>query len=267
MVKICVIRVGGTNCDEETKRALDELGAVCEVIHFKKIVKGKKKLSSYDALIIPGGFSFGDHVRAGAILGKEMKYVLSKELKRFVEEGRPILGICNGFQVLVEADLLPGFGGGIPQAALAINDSARFECRWVYLRVESGGKCIFTRGLKKGEVVSMPVAHAEGKFVFPKGKEEEYLKKLVGGDQLVFRYCNDRGEPARRKYPENPNGSFYDIAGICDPTGMIFGMMPHPERAAFGIQLHNWTEMEDIPEYGDGMSIFRSLMEYLGCGG
>lgn len=262
--KICILRVGGTNCDAETKAALDDLGARSEILHLNKLAA--KNLMNYDALVIPGGFSYGDYVRAGAILGKRVSNTFSGELGKFVEEGRPILGICNGFQVLVESGLLPGFQGlsDHPQAALALNTSARYECRWVYLRHENRGNCIFTRKIREGERIFMPVAHAEGRFVFPREKEEEYLRMLERNDQLVFRYCDERGDYAGGRYPINPNGSFHDIAGICDPTGTVFGLMPHLERAYRGIQLPNWTAMKRMPEYGDGRLIFESMVEYLG---
>ncbi|HID60698.1 MAG TPA: phosphoribosylformylglycinamidine synthase subunit PurQ [Hadesarchaea archaeon] len=261
--KICILRVGGTNCDAETKAAVDDLGARSEILHLNKLMDDK--LMSYDALIIPGGFSYGDHVRAGAVLGKKVSSALSKELKKFVEEERPILGICNGFQVLVESGLLPAFDGvsDYPQATLAINGSARYECRWVYLKHENRGKCIFTRELQKGQKIFMSVAHAEGRFVFPKEREEKYLQKLEKNDQLVFRYCNKRGIYADGRYPINPNGAFYDIAGICDSNGTVFGLMPHPERAYWGVQLPDWTGMKEAPKYADGRLIFESLVEYL----
>jgi len=262
--RVCVLRVGGTNCDVETKEALHESGAKAEIVHLNELVK-KGDLLLYDALVIPGGFSHGDHVRAGAILGKRIISVMSRELEEFIEDRRPILGICNGFQVLVEMGLLPGFSGisDSPEAALAINDSAKFECRWVYLRHENRGKCIFTRKLEEGEIVSMPVAHSEGKFVFPKEKEKSCLRRLIKSDQLVFRYCDEHGNAADGRYPENPNGSFYNIAGICDPSGTIFGLMPHPERAYYGIQLPDWTAMGKAPRYADGKLIFESMVEYL----
>jgi phosphoribosylformylglycinamidine synthase I len=261
--KICILRVGGTNCDAETKAALDDLGARSEILHLNKLTA--RNLMSYDALVIPGGFSYGDYVRAGAILGKRVSNTFSRELKRFVEEGRPILGICNGFQALVESGLLPGFEGvsDYPQAALALNTSARYECRWVHLKHENRGKCIFTRKLQEGQKIFMPVAHAEGRFVFQKEKEEEYLEKLKKNDQLVFRYCDEKGDYAEGEYPINPNGAFNDIAGICDPSGTVFGLMPHPERAYWGIQLPNWTAMREPPKYADGRLIFESLVEYL----
>ena len=256
------MRVGGTNCDEETKIALQDLGARAEVIHMKKLAAGG--LERFDALVIPGGFSYGDHIRAGAILGRVVLSSISEELKRFLEGGRPVLGICNGFQVLVESGLLPGFDGyGKQEAALALNTSARYECRWVHIKKENRGRCVFTRGIRRGRVMFMPVAHAEGRFVFEREREREQLDRLVKNDQLVFRYCDERGNYANGRYPVNPNGSFHDIAGICDRTGLVLGMMPHPERAFYGIQLPDWTSRRPRPRYGDGREIFRALVEYL----
>ncbi|MFQ6095073.1 MAG: phosphoribosylformylglycinamidine synthase subunit PurQ, partial [Candidatus Bathyarchaeia archaeon] len=180
-------------------------------------------------------------------------------------DGRPILGICNGFQVLIEAGLLPGFDGMSkhPDAALATNVPIGYRCRWVHLRHENEGNCIFTSKIPKGKIVRIPVAHAEGRFLFPKEKENHHLKRLYDNDQLVFRYCNERGEPAGGRYPTNPNGSFHDIAGICNPDGTIFGLMPHPERAYYGWQLPDWTRTGMSEAYGDGRLIFESMVNYL----
>lgn len=263
-VKICIIRVGGTNCDRETKRSLEDLGVKAEVWHFNTLVK-KRILQDYEALIIPGGFSFGDYVRAGAILAKSLTAKLNVELKAFIDEGKPILGICNGFQVLVESGLLPGFSGvsKYPEAALATNIPIGYRCRWVYLKHENSGKCIFTNEIPRGKVLRIPIAHAEGRFIFPKEKERKFLERLLENDQLVFRYCDEDERPADGKYPENPNGSFYDIAGICDPSGTIFGLMPHPERAFYGWQLPDWTRIERLSDFADGKSIFSSMIEYI----
>ncbi len=263
-IHVCIMRVGGTNCDAETKKAFDELGVKAKVVHLNEIVK-KHSLPDYNALVFPGGFSYGDYVRAGAILAKGTLTKLRSDLKIFVEEGRPILGICNGFQVLVEAGLLPAFEGisEYPEATLATNIPIGYNCRWVYIKHENSGNCIFTKKIRKGKVVKIPVAHAEGRFLFSKEKENRYLEKLYDKDQLVFSYCNQDGDYAKGDYPINPNGAFHDIAGICDPTGTVFGLMPHPERAFYGWQLPDWTKTEKIPKYGDGRLIFESVVEYL----
>ena len=263
-IRVCVMRVGGTNCDAETKRAFDELGAKAEVLHLNEAVK-KRTILDYNALVFPGGFSYGDYVRAGAIWATGTMTKFRKELKQFVEEERPILGICNGFQVLVEAGLLPAFEGisEYPKATLATNIPIGYRCKWVYLKHENSGKCIFTQKIPKGKVVRIPVAHGEGRFLFAKEKETRCLEKLYDNDQLVFRYCTKDGKHANGEFPVNPNGAFHDIAGICNPAGTVFGLMPHPERAFYGWQLPDWTKKESVPEYGDGKLVFESIMEYL----
>jgi len=263
-INVCILRVGGTNCDAETEKAFSDFGVKAEVIHTNKLVKNRNLLD-YDALVFPGGFSFGDYVRAGAIWGKGLIAKLGHDLEKFVDEGKPVLGICNGFQVLVEGGFLPGFEGisEFPEAALAPNTSTKYECRWVYLKHENSGNCIFTKNISKRKVVSMPVAHAEGRFIFPKERECDYLKNLYDNDQLVFRYCDERGEYAEGEYPTNPNGAFHDIAGICNPEGNVFGLMPHPERAYYGWQLPEWTRRSEMPKYGDGRLIFDSMVKYL----
>lgn len=262
-LRVCIVRVGGTNCDTETGRSFEDLGVKVEIIHLKALVK-KQSLEIYDILVFPGGFSFGDHVRAGVIFAKKFSAKLGKALRRFVDNGKPILGICNGFQILVEAGLLPAFNGesSVPEAALATNFPIGFRCRWVNLIQENSGQCVFTNNIPKGRVLRMPVAHGEGRFVFPKDRESKYLERLLENDQLVFRYVHEDGHPALGKYPVNPNGSFSDIAGICNPEGTVFGLMPHPERAYYGWQLPDWTRMETLPQYGDGKLIFESVITY-----
>jgi phosphoribosylformylglycinamidine synthase I len=263
-IKVCVLRVGGTNCDAETKRAFEDLGVQAEVAHVNEMVK-RRNLLEYNALVFPGGFSYGDYVRAGAIWAKWILAKLDKELRAFVYENRPVLGICNGFQVLVEAGLLPRFEGTSPnpEAALATNFPPGYNCRWVYIKHENDGKCVFTWKIPKGKVLRMPVAHSEGRFMFVKEKERQYLKRLYENDQLVFRYCDKNGEYAEGRFPKNPNGSFHDIVGVCNPEGTVFGLMPHPERAFYWWQQPDWTRQTQMPQYCDGKLIFESLIEYL----
>lgn len=262
-IKILVLRVGGTNCDKETSRAFLELGVTAEIAHVNELVKSQQLLE-YDALVFPGGFSYGDYVRAGAIWAKSILTKLRKDLKAFVDEGRLLLGICNGFQVFVEAGLLPGFNGVslYPEAALAPNVSG-YNCRWVHVKHENCGRCAFTGNIVKGQVLSLPIAHGEGRFMFPRDKEERFLKALYENDQMVFRYCDIEGEHANGAFPANPNGSFHDIAGICNPEGTIFGLMPHPERAFYWWQQPDWTRRETKRGYGNGRLIFESMIEYL----
>lgn len=260
-VRVCIVRVAGTNCDAETKRAFEDLGAKASIRHLNEIWR-KRDLLDYHILVFPGGFSYGDYVRAGAILAKKIMARIGDEIRTFVEEGRPILGICNGFQILVEAGLLPGLNGisSYPEAALATNVPIGYRCMWVYLRHESHGKCAFTMLIPKGRVLRIPVAHTEGRFILPSERE---LYRLLDNGQIILRYCDENGDYANGRFPENPNGSFYDIAGICDPNGTIFGLMPHPERAYYGWQLPDWTRINKPPKYGDGRLIFESVLEHV----
>lgn len=263
-IKVCVLRIGGTNCDRETQRAFQDLTMHAEVVHFNQLVK-LQNLLDHHILVIPGGFSYGDYVHAGTIWAKRLLTKLGKQIERFLSEERPILGICNGFQVLVEAGLLPLFDGisPSPEAALGTNTPSGYNCRWVYLKHESRGNCAFTIEVPQGQVIRIPVAHSEGRFTFSKETEKEQLCRLVENDQLVLRYCQPNGEYANGGYPSNPNGSLDDIAGICDPSGTVFGLMPHPERAYYGWQLPDWTKSEEISRYGDGKLIFASIAKHL----
>ncbi len=258
-IRICIIRGPGTNCDRETKEAVEHFGVSAEVVHINRFMEEKKRLADYHGLIIPGGFSYGDHIRSGAILGKILGEKFSKAVGRLLDEGKPVLGICNGFQVLVESGILPGFEGisPVPEAALGTNNSSRFEDRWVYLRKENKGKCIFTEGME--DLTRMPVAHGEGKLILPEGS----LERLRENDQVVFVYATENGEAAGGAYPANPNGSVGDIAGICDPSGTVLGMMPHPERAFHRITYPDWTRT-GLEGVGDGYAVFENMVEYLG---
>jgi len=263
-IKVCVLRVGGTNCDAETKRAFEETGVQSEVVHVNDMVK-RHRLLDYDALVLPGGFSYGDYVRAGAIWAKWILAKLGKDLRVFVDDNRPILGICNGFQVLMEAGLLPSLEGMslYPEAALATNIPPGYNCRWVSIKHENKGKCVFTRKIPKSKILHVPVAHSEGRFLFAKEREKELLERLYSNDQLVFRYCTKEGEYAKGEFPANPNGSFHDIAGVCNSEGTILGLMPHPERAVYWWQQPDWTKHTWNVEYGDGKIVFESLAAYL----
>lgn len=263
-IRVLILRVCGTNCDRETAIAFSDLGVEAEVMHTRRIIR-ERGLLDYDILVFPGGFSYGDYIRSGVIWAKEVEAHLLGDLMRFVEDDRPVLGICNGFPLLVELGLLPGFRGrsAYPEAALATNSSNVYECRWNYLRSMNRGNCPFTRLIPRDSVVRMPVAHGEGRFIFSKERDEDYLQRLYDNDQLVFRYAKPDGSFAEGEYPHNPNGSFHDIAAICSPGGNVFGLMPHPERAYYGWQLPDWTRMEKPPEYGDGRTIFEAVVEYV----
>ncbi len=234
--RILVLRGPGTNCDAETVHALRELGAEPELVHVRRLVR-TRALEVFEGLVIPGGFSYGDRIRSGAVLARMLSHALGRELQRFVDEGKPVLGICNGFQVLVETGVLPFGQVGEPALALMKNASARFEARWVHLLRCSDSELLG----ELPEVSEMPVANAEGRVVLPPGRAQEVLDELLQNSQVALRYCTPSGEPAEGRYPANPSGSFWDIAGLTTPNGRVLGMMPHPERA-FSAYLHPcWT--------------------------
>lgn len=251
--RVLVLRTAGTNCDYETVYAFQLAGAKTDLIHINSLIAGQTKVMNYHVLAIPGGFSYGDDIAAGILFANQIKYKLADRLVEFVESGRLILGICNGFQVLVKAGLLPRLDRGIlQQATLAMNGSAKFECRWVHLEVKKS-PCVFTQGLTPQ--IYLPVAHAEGRFTAP----NPILDQIESNRQIVFLYISPNGYAP--KYPDNPNGSDRHIAGICDSTGRILGMMPHPERFLMRFNHPRWTR-ERLPKGGDGLSIFRNAVDY-----
>jgi phosphoribosylformylglycinamidine synthase subunit PurQ / glutaminase len=252
------MRVAGTNRDVDAARCLEDQGAIVEILHLNEILR-RRNLHTYQGLIFPGGFAYGDYVRAGAIWAKRMQNFLREDLRTFAESGKPILGVCNGFQVLVEAGLLPYADfAEVPSVSLANNASGHFECRWVSLKANPDSPCIFTSGEK--ELRSYPVAHGEGRFI---ARTPEILKNIDRQHLIALQYAKPSGELALERYPDNPNGSVLDIAGICSPSGTIMGLMPHPEDAYWGYQMPDWTEKIDHQEYGDGLGIYKSMVSYI----
>jgi len=250
-VRTLVLRAPGTNCDGETVFAFEQAGSLVDSAHVNELVRGEKSLSQCQILVIPGGFTYGDDISAGKILANELRLKLGDDVQRFVEGGGLILGICNGFQVLVKAGILPQVGNGERQRlTLAGNDSNRFECRWVYLCVDQESPCLFTRGIN---AMYLPVAHAEGKVM----AESETLDEL----NVVVRYADERGN-VEAGYPHNPNGSAGNIAGICDASGRIFALMPHPERFIRWSQHPRWSR-ETPRQHGDGFAIFLNAVEWV----
>jgi len=254
--KALVLRAAGTNCDMETQYALEQAGFDTERVHVFRLMENPETLKEYQFLVIPGGFSYGDDVAAGKILANQMLHRLAGPLNEFMDAGKLILGICNGFQVMMKSGLLP-WGRIDParahrDATLGWNDSGRFEDRWVHLRCDSG-KCVF---LPKGEIIALPIAHGEGKFV---PRDAGVLDKLRQDEQIAVRYVDADGNPGG--YPINPNGSVEDIAGICDPSGRAMGLMPHPERFIEITHHPRWTRGE--VKRPDGRIIFAKALEYL----
>ncbi len=259
--KVLILRTAGTNCDQETAFAFKKAGGEVDLVHINRLISGEKKLSDYQILALPGGFSYGDDVAAGKILANELKYKLADDLKKFIQDGKLVIGICNGFQILVKSGFLPGNSELKQETSLIINDSAKFEDRWTYLKSQvtsykSQVNCVWTKDLP--EVIYLPVAHGEGKFIC----EKSVLGKLEENGQIVIQYCNQQG--VLSGYPDNPNGSIKNIAGICDETGRMFGLMPHPERY-IDIYQHpagKFAALKSGRKEGDGFKIFQNGVEY-----
>ncbi|MFQ5997534.1 MAG: phosphoribosylformylglycinamidine synthase I, partial [Dehalococcoidales bacterium] len=244
MVKAVILRAPGTNCDGETAFAFQQAGAEVTLVHVNQLIRREQKLSDYQIMVIAGGFAYGDDIAAGKVLANELRLKLGEDVMRFIEAGGLILGVCNGFQALVKAGFLPEpTKGGAPRLTLADNDSGKFECRWVHLAVNKESPCVFTQGMDR---MYIPVAHGEGKVV----ADPEILPEL----NVVVRYTDEHGD-TKAGYPHNPNGSVDNIAGICDASGRIFALMPHPERHIRGTQHPQWTRL-GAKEFGDGFPVF-----------
>ena len=250
-ISVLILRVPGTNCDAETAFAFQQAGAATSLVHVNQLIRREKRLSDYQIMVIPGGFTYGDDIAAGTVLANELRLKLGADIPKFVEGGGLILGICNGFQALVKAGILPGSleGGSLP-LTLAANDSGKFECRWVRLSVNKESPCVFTNGI---DSMYLPVAHGEGKVV----ADPEVLSEL----NAVLYFTDEQGN-RKAGYPYNPNGSVANIAGICDASGRIFALMPHPERHIRGTQHPQWTR-RGAREYGDGFQIFLNAVKWV----
>lgn len=253
--KVLILRTAGTNCDYETRYAFEKAGATVDVLHINILLANKKLLHDYQILTLPGGFTYGDDVSAGKILANQIKYHLEDDMKTFIHAKKLILGICNGFQTLTKAGFLPSFNTHNQEVTLTFNDSNKFEDRWVYLKVCSN-KSAF---IKDADIPALylPIAHGEGKFIT---KDEAVLNRITANHQVILKYVNERGEEAG--YPWNPGGAVQNIAGICDTTGQILGMMPHPERHIEPTQHPHWTRNRE-KEWGDGFFIFRNAVQYV----
>jgi phosphoribosylformylglycinamidine synthase I len=264
-VRALVLTGFGLNCDGETAYALNVAGAQAERVHLNSLIEGEKRLEDYQIFVVGGGFSWGDDHGAGVILAMRLKHRLRDSVLDFVERGGAVLGICNGFQVLVNLGLLPGFEARQlkREVALIHNDCGNFRDQWVSLTINSASPCVFAAGITS---IELPVRHGEGKFY----AEPETIQRLVRQQQVVLRYARADGSPAAGSFPANPNGSVEDIAGICDPTGRIFGLMPHPEAFNHWTNHPEWTLLKeqcrragrDFPEEGDGVRIFRNAVRY-----
>jgi phosphoribosylformylglycinamidine synthase len=270
-----ILRAPGINRDEDAAAAIELAGGRPERIHVNRVVEGATKLADYALLIIPGGFSYGDHLGAGKLLAVDLAHRLGEVLAAFVADGRPVIGICNGFQVLVKAGILPGIDERPKtndkslsndsqlrsssvlrpsSATLTDNASGLFECRWVQLAAEPHSRCVFTQSIDRP--IEVPVAHGEGRFVT---RDPDALQALRASGQVALRYVDAGGGPAA--YPANPNGSDDAIAGVCNPAGNVLGLMPHPEDAILPHQHPRWTR-EPARAEGDGLVLFRNAVRY-----
>ncbi|MCA8917817.1 MAG: phosphoribosylformylglycinamidine synthase I [Planctomycetes bacterium] len=251
-----VLRAAGTNCERETAWTLEQAGAEAEILHVNELLRDPDRLLLFHLLAIPGGFSYGDDLGSGVVFANQLRTRLKTQIEKFIESGKLMLGICNGFQVLLRAGLLTGRDvfDDPTRATLAWNMSGRYEDRWVDLRIVSE-KTPFVSGRK---VVSYPVAHAEGRFVAP----DDVLDELEQDQQVVFQYVDRSGRPTQ-EYPANPNGASRGIAGICSKTGQVLGLMPHPERNIRPFHHPDWKRMPKR-EHGDGFELFQNAVRRAG---
>lgn len=248
-----MLRAPGINRDHDAAVACELAGAAAERVHVNRVAEGSVRMADYAMLIVPGGFSYGDHLGAGRLLAVDLSHRLGEQLRAFVADGRPVIGICNGFQVLVKAGVLPG-PGAAPAVTLTDNASSSFECRWVQLRAEPASRCRFTEGIERP--IEVPVAHGEGRIA---ARDEAALAALSAAGLIALRYAGADDGPAG--YPANPNGSLGDIAGLTNAQGNVLGLMPHPENAILPHQHPRWTR-EPARAEGDGMVIFRNAVRY-----
>jgi phosphoribosylformylglycinamidine synthase subunit PurQ / glutaminase len=256
--RILVLRAPGTNCDQETAHAFSLAGGEPKLWHINQLLEEPARVAEYQILCIPGGFSYGDDIAAGRILGNQIQHHLAGALEEFRTAGKLILGVCNGFQILLKTNLLVAPDQNGPTATLTLNDSRNFEARWVRLTVETN-RCVFLQGICE---IELPVAHAEGKFVV---RDEKQLASMEAAGRFVMRYAARAGAAADKSqpvpYPANPNGAMANIAGVCDETGRVFGLMPHPERFVDPTQHPRWTR-EPERKVGDGLQVFQNALRY-----
>jgi len=254
---VLILTGHGLNCEAESAFAWERAGARVELAHFNDVLAEPRRLHDHAALMFIGGFSYGDHMGSGHVFALRARHRLREDLQQFIEAGKLVLGVCNGFQILVKLGLLPGLDNEYftPCAALLPNDGGAFQNFWVRVRFEERSPCVFTRGL---EFMDLPIRHGEGKFF----AAPAVLEKIESGGGVTCRYVDPAtGEPAKA-FPHNPNGSINAIAGLCDPTGRVFGLMPHPESFLYGENHPLWRRGATRHE-GDGMKIFRNAAGFL----
>jgi len=244
-VSTLILRTAGTNCDAELAFAFEQAGATTQTVHLGRLIDDPAMLERFDLVGFPGGFSYGDDIAAGRILANRLRHRLLGPLQQAVQRGVPMIGICNGFQVLVKLGLLPNPAEATQTVTLGDNSSGRFICKWTPLVADEGSKCVWTRGLGRFD---LPMAHGEGRFTGP----ADVISQLQANGQVALRYA------------DNPNGSDDDIAGICDPSGLVFGLMPHPERFTVPTQHPQWTRQPKgfADQTMPGLTLFQNAVEH-----
>jgi phosphoribosylformylglycinamidine synthase len=258
-IKVLVITGFGLNCEKETSAAFNYCGATAEMVHLNDILHGKRSLSEFQILAFIGGFSFGDHLGAGTIFANRVKFQLREQLEKFIADGKLVIGICNGFQTLSRLGMVPAISGEyfVQQAALAHNDCGTFRDDWCYLKANPASPCIYTKDI---DLVRLPLRHGEGKFV----ADEKMLEEIEKKNLVALRYANADGSIAT-EFPALPNGSLNSIAGICDESGRLFGLMPHPEAFMSPFNSPTWTADKlqgKLPEEGEGAIFFKNAVNF-----
>ena len=266
-VKAIVITGNGTNCEREVASACHLAGAECDIVHIAELLAGRKQLDDYHLLNLAGGFLDGDDLGSAKAGANRLQHArvtgssetLADQLQRFIAAGKLVMGVCNGFQLMVKMGLLPALDGDhrTQSATLTFNDGGHFEDRWVDLAVDPASPCVFTRGLDR---LYFPIRHGEGKFV---PASDGVLAAIESGHLAALRYCDPQNGAPTMAYPANPNGSTASIAGICDETGRLFGLMPHPEAYVHRTHHPRWTREPNLPEEGTGLWLYRNAVEFI----
>jgi phosphoribosylformylglycinamidine synthase subunit PurQ / glutaminase len=261
---VLVLTGYGINCEEETAFAFNKAGADSKIAHINEVIGSPSMLKNYQVIAFPGGFVYGDDAGSGKALANKIKNNLIDEFSDFIQRDTLMLGICNGFQVMVNLGIIPAFEDAVGDAEISLeyNKTFRYECRWVDLEIADSAS-VFTKGLK---YLHLPVAHGEGNFY----ADKKTLSKILKNNLVALRYVKPDNNPANGEFPYNPNGSIEDIAAICDKSGRIMGMMPHPERNILFTHRDNWTTLKEryrregmeVPEDGEGLAIFKNAVNY-----
>lgn len=259
-VKVLVITGFGLNCEKETSAAFNYCGAKAEMVHLNDILDGKRTLAEFHILAFIGGFSFGDHLGAGTVFANRVKFRLRDQLEKFIADGKLVIGICNGFQTLSRLGMVPALNGNyfIQEAALAHNECGVFRDDWCYLKANPESPCIFTKNI---DLVRLPIRHGEGKFV----AHDTMLEEIEHNNLVALRYANADGSIAT-DFPANPNGSLNAIAGVCDKTGRLFGLMPHPEAFLSPFNSPSWTTDKlngQLAKEGEGVPFFKNAVNFV----